>query len=123
MFVVTDTYRFEWPVKVVRPSTTKIGETVTDEFVGLFEALPSDRAEVLADEMAAAATVGAVVAAETAQVRAVLVGWSQVVDEAKRAVEFSPEALDAACRYPWFREAVGRAYREAIAGGGARLGN
>ena len=123
MFVVTDTYRFEWPVKVVRPSTVTAGETVTDEFVGLFEALPSDRAQVLADEMAAAATVGAVVAAETAQVRAVLVGWSQVVDEAKRAVEFSPEALDAACRYPWFREAVGRAYREAIAGGGARLGN
>lgn len=123
MFVITDTYRFEWPVKVVRPSTVTAGELVTDEFVGSFEALPSDRARQFADEMAAAVTVEAIVAAETAQVRSVLIGWSQVVDEAKRPVEFSAEMLDAACRFPWFREAVGRAYREAISGGGARLGN
>ncbi len=123
MFKLVTTHLFRWPVVARVPSATAAGALEEAGFEVVFEALSRDEAAALTESMAAATTLRAIADAETAQIIRVVRGWSDVVDGEGDEVPFSEEALRAAAEFPWFRQAIARAYGEAMSGEAARLGN
>ncbi len=123
MFKLTQESRFKWPVTIVLPSASEVGDVEKQTFIGLFRALPRTEALKLTEEMGAAETSEAVARAEARQIAAVLEGWEDVVDADGAPTAFSADALAAACEWPWFRDGITRAYADAMSGGAARLGN
>jgi len=117
MFKVTTTHRFIRTVEVVVPSETKADAFEKQTFRAVFEVMDPDASDDAIASMALAKTAGEVLREEIAQILAVLVGWEDV------DVEFSEDAVRAACRFPWFRKGVAEAYRAGVAGEEARLGN
>ncbi|MBO0662153.1 hypothetical protein LQ948_04770 [Jiella sp. MQZ9-1] len=46
MFVLTDSYRYFWPVTVLIPNPDRPGQTIEQSFDIEFEAIPLEEAEV-----------------------------------------------------------------------------
>jgi hypothetical protein len=122
-FVLTEEYRYWWPIEVKLPDPDRAGEFVTQKFKMEFLAMPSDEARALTKEIDA-------LPAEQREEREhehlmrVARNWNEdVVDADKKPVRFSKEALAQALRFPWFRAAVYRGYTRSLVGDEARKGN
>lgn len=115
-FRLTKTYIYDWPVKLSVPDPDQPGKFVEQEFVGRFAAMPRDEAMALDAEIAALLPLEQT-SRQDDVLRRVLVGWpSGVEDETGKPVPFTPEALEEAIQFSWFRAGVYRAYAESLRG-------
>ena len=120
MFRIVTKHLFWWPIVVRVPSPDLPGAIAEQTFAMQFEAITDERARAIE------ATPGeAVDLAERTKdfIVAVSRGWRDVEDEDGVAVPFSPEALRSLAGFSWVRTGVIEAYRQAMAGEAARLGN
>ncbi|TXN60898.1 hypothetical protein [Methylobacterium sp. WL6] len=122
MFTVTSKRLFWWPVTVKIPHSEKAGEQQDHTFEMQFEAMPLDRAAAID------AARNTLPEAERAKrsfdfLNEIAKGWRDVVGQDGEAVAFSTEAFEAQLNFAWFRDGVLEAYREAVTGQAARLGN
>lgn len=131
MFVLQDSYRYWWPVKVVLPDPENPGQILEKGFEMLFEAPEKASAEAFDREVdaqfearkeAGETTIGAFDREIEVLVR-YCHDWRDVVRPDGSAVPFSPDALRGALGHAAIAAAVSRAWRGSIESGGARLGN
>lgn len=120
-FKLVDKYRYSWPVIVNIPDPENPGKVIKQQFQVEFE--PED----IETETARIEEIAAMPAKEQQKhehdgLRRIIKNWSDVEDD-DGSVIFSPEALDRALRWNWFRIGVYRAFAESLSGGAARLGN
>ena len=123
MFVKTSDYRFERTVTVLSPSATERDKIQRDTFVATFVALPPEELEAFDEELSKAMTMKDVVRFQLDLAARITVGWSDVAEEDKTPIAFSAEHLRDYCRDPNFRDGLISAYRAAMRGEEARLGN
>jgi len=122
MFILADTPTFWWPAIARVPHPTEAGAVADQAFRLRFELVDTERLEEIeAAERAQLPTDPAAV--DCALLRAVIIDWAHVVRDPDLPVAFTNDMLSAALRQPWFRAAAFAAYREAISGEAARLGN
>ncbi len=120
-----------WPVKVKEPDPKKPGKFAEYQFEVEFRILARDEAQ-------ARSAARAAILEKTGDPKEILaelesfddrayhdtiLDWRGIVDDADKALEFSPANLDEALRHNRIRAAINRAYEEAIGLEGGRLGN
>lgn len=120
-FKLVEKYRYWWPVIVNVPDPEKAGKVIKMQFKVEFEA------EDIETETARIEEIAALPAKEQQKhehdgIKKVIKNWDEVEDD-NGSVIFTPEALEMALKWNWFRIAVYRAYAESLSGGAARLGN
>ncbi|TCP88916.1 hypothetical protein C8J31_10285 [Rhizobium sp. PP-CC-2G-626] len=120
-FKLVDKYRYWWPVIINVPDPENPGKVIKQQFKIEFE--PED----IESEIARIEEIAKLPAKEQQQhehdgMRKVIKNWDEVEDDAGSVI-FTPEALEKALRWNWFRIGVHRAYAESLSGGAARLGN
>ncbi len=119
MFKVTKEHTFWWPVKVRLPDPDKAGAIKEETFNMRFRALAADRAKAIEADNANADIIDRSIAS----ILEVALDWSDVVDDDRNPVPFTPEALTDALLYPFVRDGIVAAYAAAISGQAARQGN
>ncbi|OCP17374.1 MULTISPECIES: hypothetical protein [unclassified Ensifer] len=121
-FKLVSTYSYSWPATARIPSETQPGKIEEQKFILRFEV--EDRNTAIASaEAIAALPEKEQIAREHDLLRRVIKGWDDVEDDGK-PVTFSPQMLEAALLFPWFRAAAYRAYANSLNGEEeARLGN
>ena len=106
-FIKKKVQTFKWPVKVDEPADGGLFET--SEFTAVFKRVPRSKFEKLTDQ------------GELEMLKAILVGWEDILDESSKPVPFSQAALkDFADDAYWIRGVL-TAYTETIEG--AKSGN
>lgn len=123
MFVHTTSYEFQRTVEVRRPSPDKKDAILRETFVARFKAIEPDELEAFEDELAQTVTAKDSIGVLSDLAARVTVGWEDVVDGDKKPVAFTEELFRQYLRAPWFRDGVVSAYRSAMRGEEARLGN
>lgn len=116
MFTLKEHNTFEWPVSVKMPGAN--GEQVTAQFLATFNLMRLDKVREI--QQKASAEGGD---SDAATIRAVLIGWDNVRDEAGNMVPFSDEALELMTQLPPVKLAILKAYFGAITGGVAQAKN
>lgn len=117
MFQLTETYKFWWPVIVKMPGDQP-GSIVEQPFEAQFVALRGDAVAERDKAIAEFAQEPGVTATdiEFRVLSSVVLGWRDVVDGDGTSVPFSLDALRHAASITWIRDALFRAYAEALAG-------
>lgn len=110
MFTFSDTYRFEWPVKVKLPAA---GGEDYHEFTGIF-VLPQDELEIFeprpADDMRELVTFA------RERLKQYWVGWSGIATEGGGELAFSEANRDRLLKQRPIRMAVDAALSDAVLG-------
>ena len=122
-YQLTSEYVFERTVEVRRPSPVEKDKILIDKFTAQFVAVDPDELDAFEDAIAACRTVKESIDVLVDFGVKITKGWSDVVDENRAPVPFDPETYRAALRRGWFRDGVIGAYRTAMRGEEARLGN
>lgn len=110
MFIFTDRYEFDWPVRVKYPSAD--GEVI-HEFTGRF-VMPEDELEVF--EKLEADGASEMIAAARDRLARYWIGWSGIALEGGGELAFSADARDNLLRQRPIRLAVDTALSEAVLG-------
>lgn len=117
MFIFEDDYTFDWPVAVRYPGAGGEAEAM---FTARFRLVDEDELLTRTDpEM----PVIEAMARDREMWAGRLVGWSGISTPDGRELAFTPEARDKLLRQRPVREAVARAYYDAVFGGGQREKN
>lgn len=121
-FVLTQSYRYWWPVRVRIPDPEHPGRIIEQVLKIQFE--PKSREEYIAAQEKAATITDprALLAHEVAEALDVIRNWDDVTS-ADGLVPFTPDNLALALQQPWFRKGVQAALMESMNGEEARLGN
>lgn len=122
-FILTDTYRFWWPVTVRLPDPEKPGAIIEQTFEVEFLAMPKDRAKELDAAKAKLTTDEDREAHDRGMLTEILCNWRDVVAAGNKPVPFDAANLDTALQFSFFRVAIYGAYAEAMAGEEARTKN
>ncbi|MBY6091077.1 hypothetical protein [Maritimibacter alkaliphilus] len=122
-FTLAKSIRYWWPVTVRMPDPNTPGKIIEQQLKVLFEPKGRDEAIAAQDAYAALGSVRERADHEHAELRDVVKGWDDVVDEDRNPVPFTEEAIQAALQLSWFRTGVYNAYADSLAGQEARLGN
>lgn len=122
-FVLTDDYRYRWPVTVRVPDPQKPGAFVEQTFEAEFRAMSEKRAREIDTAYAALERPEERAAHQHDVLREILTGWSGVEGEKGKDVPFSPKTLELALQFQMFRTAVYEAYAASMRGDGVRLKN
>lgn len=121
-FKLVSAYRYPWPAVAHIPSEIDPGKIEKQKFTLLFEAL--DRDSAIADAEAIAKLPEKEQAdKEHDLLRRIVKGWEDVEGDDKKPVTFSPEMLERALLFPWFRTAAYVAYGQSLNGEEVRVGN
>lgn len=137
MFKFTPNLTFWWPVKVIEPNPDKPGELTEHEFQAQFEMLPPDEAKASAKKrQAIAAKISPDLndsqiediqteldEHDRSGVLRVLRGWDKLADAEGKPIPFNPTTFEMVYAYRHVRNALVRAYIEALSEDKARLGN
>lgn len=121
-FVLTETYRYPWPVTVHVPDPAKAGATIEQAFEVEFEAVSLDEAAAMTAEYLALETDVERAAHQHDFLNRAVKGWKGVQEPGGAEVPFTAEAFAMALQHAWFRQGVYRAYSQSISGE-ARKGN
>ncbi len=121
-FILTQSYRYWWPVRVRIPDPETPGKIVEQILKVQFEPKPRDAQ--LADQEAAArlTSLRELTEHDIRVAREIIVNWDDVTSKDGH-VPFTPENLELALQQPWFRKAIQTALQESMNGEEARLGN
>ncbi|HSI41762.1 MAG TPA: hypothetical protein VLA00_14560 [Xanthobacteraceae bacterium] len=124
MFVLAAAYSFLWPVTVETPDPAVPGAYLQQTFKVRFEPLSKEQGIALDEEFRALETLEERIAHEHDLLFRTVRDWEDVVDPSTREpVPFTDENFRTAMRFPWFPTGLYRAYRDAMTGDKARLGN
>ncbi|WP_127088326.1 hypothetical protein [Aquabacter cavernae] len=118
MYQVSDQHLFWWPATAMMPDKEKPGQFRSHAFQLYFQELDETQLEEIEAE---AIKKGQRV--EPAVLKAAVRGWKDVVGQDDSPLTFSETNLLAAMRFAGFRVGAFRAYRDAMNGEAARLGN
>lgn len=122
-FTLAKKVRYWWPVTVRMPDPETPGKIVEQQLKVLFEPKSRDEALAAQDDYAQLDTARARAEHEHTELKDVVKGWDDVVDDDKSPVPFTEETISAALQLSWFRTGVYAAYAESLNGQEARLGN
>jgi hypothetical protein len=115
-FVFLDDFTFDWPVTVRLP---KAGDHVEQAFTATFRLIEDDAFFAAPADSSAEALV----AAEYHRLERILIGWSGITGPDGDDVAYSLDARDRLIRIRPVREALVRAYSDAVFRGGLREKN
>lgn len=121
-FVLTDSYRYWWPVRVRIPDPESPGKIIEQVLKVQFE--PKSReAYIAAQEEAAKITDPRKLLEHEVQAALdVVKNWDEVTSK-DGLVPFTPDNLRLALQQSWFRRGIQEALLESMNGEEARLGN
>ena len=122
-FVLAKSLRYWWPVTVRIPDPVNAGEFVAQKLRLQFEPAPLSEERAESEKARKLKTPQEFEEWVAARYRRVIKDWDGVVDEAGNVVPVSPERLDAAMEFNWFRAGVKAAFDASISAEEARLGN
>ena len=137
MFKLSREVTFPWPVKVIEPDPAKAGRLLEHEFEATFaivdpkvtKARNEERKAILrrmADETPLEelkAIEAEVDEHDFVTLKTYLRGWSNIADDDGRAIPFNDDTLRAVYAHARVKNALVRAYQEALSEDKARLGN
>lgn len=122
-FTLAKNMRYWWPVAVRMPDPHTPGKIAEQQLKVLFEPKGRDEAIASQETLAALNTAKERADHEQSELKDVVKGWDDVVDDEGTPVPFSDEAITAALQMSWFRTGVYSAYADSLSGQEARLGN
>ncbi|WP_349295235.1 hypothetical protein ABEB22_18305 (plasmid) [Thioclava sp. 'Guangxiensis'] len=122
-FTLAKTVRYWWPVTVRMPDPQNPGKIAEQQLKVLFEPKGRDAAIASQEALSKLDTPKERADHEHSELKAVVKGWDDVLDEEGTSVPFSEEMLGAALQMSWFRTGVYSAYADSLSGQEARLGN
>lgn len=122
-FILADSPRYWWPVIAHVPDKDNPGKFVEQSFKVLFEPRDQDAQKAEQDRIFGIKDAVEQLKADRQSLAGTIKDWSDIVDEDKTPVPFTPENIDQLLRQPWARVAVWKAYHESQMGGEALLGN
>ncbi|MCD1634490.1 hypothetical protein K7H91_11975 [Martelella mediterranea] len=122
-FILNETNRYWWPVKVRMPDTDNPGKFATYELEILFEPESQDKAIARLEAAAKLTAPRERMEHERKQLFDVCKDWRGVEDDDERALTFNADNFGRAINQSWFRQAVYNAYADSLNGEEARLGN
>jgi hypothetical protein len=122
-FVLAQTHRYWWPVKVLIPDNANPGKFIEQVLKVQFEPMDRDAAIKQQEEYLALTTPSERSLHEHDQLRASCKNWDEVEGEDGSPVPFTDETFDAALKQSWFRIGCYRALNESLNGQEFRLGN
>jgi hypothetical protein len=124
-FVVTTSRKYWWPVKVRLPAQDerRAGNVEEFTFKAQFEAINTDEAKAIRDEIAALPEEERDARKNDLLLR-VVVGWNDdIVGEDKKPIPFDRDTLVEIIKDPWVLMAFWVAWSESMTGDSARRGN
>lgn len=122
-FKLSKSPRYWWPVTVRFPDPDNVGSFQDQQLKIQFEPRPRSEEIERSERAAELKTLREIVDWQIADFKRVVKNWDNVVDGNGEAVPFTEEALEMALQFPWFRDALSKAFKASMEGDEARLGN
>lgn len=136
-FKLSSELTFKWPVKVLEPDQGTPGKLIEREFTAHFAIIDPAQAKEADNQRVALfeqikpdmstkdlADVQALIDAhDFSSISQVLRGWHGIVDDDDKPIPFNSETLKMVYAHDRVKNALRRAYKEAISEDKARLGN
>ncbi|WP_020179645.1 hypothetical protein [Methylopila sp. M107] len=120
---LVEQYTFKRTVEIRRPSEDVKDKVEVDTFTAVFRTITPAEIEEFEDRLANSKTAKDTIKLLTDFAVRVTQGWEEVADAAGHEAVFSEETFRHHLQITWFRDGVIAAYRAAIRGDEARLGN
>lgn len=111
MFTFDEAYTFDWPVVVQLPVD---GDYQAFEFTGTFRMVEEDALFARSGELEPSGDIAAVIAGERDKMAERLVGWKGISTPDGSELRFSTERRDQLLKQRPVREAVTKAYFDAV---------